>query len=182
MDFVLLQQTPVPFSGFLLCYFPLAATIVGLVTFFALTDWHARRPYLRYNPFVAAGVSDKELESRRPAVGETAAGSLGAAVPAGMTMVAQGQVGNLRAVPKGAVPPPAAEGKADYAAEPAADLPMDIGRVTGVDLPLVDQSPDEEDAPPKEIAPPAAGELPADDSTVPTMKKPLRDDPDSPRS
>ncbi|MBS1967703.1 MAG: hypothetical protein JST60_18180 [Chloroflexi bacterium SZAS-1] len=51
MSLVLLQgAAPVPASGFMLCFIPLAAIVLGLVAFFVYTDRHAARPYLRLNP------------------------------------------------------------------------------------------------------------------------------------
>jgi hypothetical protein len=82
MEFVILQQGDFqlpPLSAFAICYVPLAAIIIGLLTFFTLTDWHARRRYLRLNPFIVAQTSQQELAERIPATGETPAGVLGAA-------------------------------------------------------------------------------------------------------
>jgi hypothetical protein len=79
MHLILLQATPTPVSAYLLCYFPLALVVLGLITWFVITDRHAGRPYVRFNPFVAATTPPAELEQRPPAVGETPAGSLGAA-------------------------------------------------------------------------------------------------------
>lgn len=111
MSTILLQSTPVPFSAFALCFLPLATVIVGLIAFFYLTDRHANRPYLRYNPFVAATESPDAAIARGPAVGETPAGPLGA--PAGTTAVyTGGNVGDLEIVPEGAQPP--ADAPADY--------------------------------------------------------------------
>ena len=84
MHLVLLQGTgPVPITGYLICYVPLAAIVLGLITLFVFTDRHASRPYLRFNPFVAATKTSAEIAARPPAVGETPAGPLGA--PAGTT-------------------------------------------------------------------------------------------------
>lgn len=41
---------PIPWSGYLLCFIPLAAIIFGFIAAAALTDRHARRTYLRYMP------------------------------------------------------------------------------------------------------------------------------------
>lgn len=73
----LLQSTPVPFSAFALCFLPLAAVVFGLFTFFALTDRHANRPYLRYNELRAVTTSPAQQAASGPAVGETPAGTLG---------------------------------------------------------------------------------------------------------
>lgn len=52
MDLVLLQgAAPIPITGYLVCFAPLAAVILGLIVLFAWTDRHASRPYLRLNPF-----------------------------------------------------------------------------------------------------------------------------------
>jgi hypothetical protein len=81
MFHTLLQTAPeiTPFSAYLLCYFPLAAIVLGLLAFFVLTDAHARRPYLRFNPFVAYRSPPEAVAERPPQSGETAAGTLGAA-------------------------------------------------------------------------------------------------------
>src|SRR5581483_1704503 len=142
MHLILLQGTPpTPATGYLLCYVPLAVIVLGLITFFVYTDRHASRPYLRFNPFVAANTPPEQLAARPPAVGETPAGPLGA--PAGTTTVSAGQFGQTAAVPKEAVPPPAADpaAKPAFSGEPPANVPADFGRVTGVDLPNVDQRP-----------------------------------------
>jgi hypothetical protein len=105
---VVLQSNPVPASAYMLCYFPLAFIVLGLVAYFVITDRHASRPYLRFNPFVAANASQEELEARPPEVGETPAGPLGAA-PAGTTTVFRGEHGERIPVDKDAVQPPAPE-------------------------------------------------------------------------
>lgn len=102
---VVLQANPVPASAYMLCYFPLAFIVLGLIAWFAITDRHAARPYLRYNPFVAANATKEELAARPPAVGETPAGPLGAA-PAGTTTVFAGEHGQRIPVDKDAVQPP----------------------------------------------------------------------------
>lgn len=106
---ILLQQTPTttPASAYLLCYFPLATIVLGLITWFVLTDRHASRPYLRFNPFVAASATPEELAQRQPAVGETPAGPLGE-VPGDSTTISRGVHGERLVVPKDAVPPSAA--------------------------------------------------------------------------
>lgn len=110
MSPILLQSMPFSLSAYALCLFPLATVVVGLVTFFYLTDRHANRPYLRYNPFVAAS-APPEQAARGPAVGETPAGPLGA--PAGTTAVyTGGNVGDVDIVPEGTQP--AADAPADY--------------------------------------------------------------------
>lgn len=134
MNLILLQGTgPVPITGYLICYVPLAAIVLGLIAFFVFTDRHASRPYLRFNPFVAATKTSAEIAARPPAVGETPAGSLGA--PAGTTTVSGGQFGQTVAVPKSDVPP----ARTAPQPTPPANPPSDLGRVTGVDLPKVDQ-------------------------------------------
>jgi len=90
---LLQQPQPIPISAFLLCYFPLAAVVLGAIAFFALTDWHARRPYLRFNPFIAYSRSPQELEQRGPQSGETPAGPLGGAH--GGPTVYQGSTGEV---------------------------------------------------------------------------------------
>ena len=74
---VLLQSTPVPFSAFALCFLPLAAVVFGLFAFFALTDRHANRPYLRYNELRAVTTTPAQQAASGPAIGETPAGPLG---------------------------------------------------------------------------------------------------------
>lgn len=73
----LLQSTPVPFSAFALCFIPLATVVFGLFAFFALTDRHANRPYLRYNELRAVTTPPAQQAARGPVVGETPAGPLG---------------------------------------------------------------------------------------------------------
>lgn len=103
---VLLQTTPLPFSAYALCFLPLATVIIGLFTFFFLTDRHANRPYLRYNAFVAATHTPEEAAAREPAVGETPAGPLGGA-PAGTTTIyTGGEVGKVVPVAHGDQPEP----------------------------------------------------------------------------
>ena len=176
MSLTLLQgAAPIPISGYLICFVPLATVVLGLIVLFVLTDRHAARPYLRFNPFVAAGSTEKELLDRPPAVGETPAGSLGGAVPPGATTLSTGQgQGATVHVPKESVPPPAApdrppplEGRPDAAA------PTDLGRVTGVDLPKVDQSPAAPPAPPSAAAQPAAAEIPPGQAFAPASAEGL---------
>jgi hypothetical protein len=53
MWLILLQSTPpgpIPLSGFLLCFVPLALVILGFIAAATVTDRHARRSYLRYTP------------------------------------------------------------------------------------------------------------------------------------
>ena len=53
MDLILLQTptTPTaPASAYLLCFVPLAITIVGFIIFAFLTDRDATRPYMRFDP------------------------------------------------------------------------------------------------------------------------------------
>ena len=160
MDAILLEGTVRPATGFLLCYVPLATIILGLITFFVWTDRHASRPYLRFNPFVAAGASEQELAARPPAVGETPAGPLSSTAAAGETSVFLGEHGATTTVPKDAVPPPAAPNRpAAFSGAPPAGTPKDLGRVEGVKLPGVDQRPSAPPAPPKNVAPPSAAEI-----------------------
>jgi len=148
MDAILLEGTVRPATGFLLCYVPLATIILGLITFFVWTDRHASRPYLRFNPFVAAGASEQELAARPPAVGETPAGPLSSTAAAGETSVFLGEHGATTTVPKDAVPPPAAPNRpAAFSGAPPAGTPKDLGRVEGVKLPGVDQRPSAPPAP-----------------------------------
>lgn len=91
MDFVILQTTErVPLSAYAICYAPLAIMIIGIITFFAMTDWHARRRYLRLNPFLVTQLSAEKLAQRPLASGETPAGALGAA-PAGEATTFSGE-------------------------------------------------------------------------------------------
>jgi hypothetical protein len=170
MDAILLQGAVRPLTGYLLCYVPLAVVILGLIAFFIMTDRHASRPYLRYNPFVAAGGGAPA--TRPPAVGETPAGSLGSKAGPGETAVFLGQHGATASVPKEDVPPPAAPDQAaSFAGAPPADVPKDLGRVQGVDLPGVDQRPKAPPAPPKAVAPPSAAEVDPRPSTLPSPPK-----------
>lgn len=158
MDAILLQGAVRPLTGYLLCYVPLATIVLGLIAFFIWTDRHASRPYLRYNPFVAAGGGQRQA----PAIGETPAGPLGSKAGPGETAVFLGQHGATTTVPKEAVPPPAAPDRpATFAGAPPANTPKDLGRVQGVDLPGVDQRPKAPPTPPKAVAPPSAAEMPA---------------------
>jgi cytochrome c-type biogenesis protein CcmH/NrfF len=52
MYFVLLQQQlpPIPASGYLLCFIPLALVIIGFIVAARFTDQHATRPYRRLQP------------------------------------------------------------------------------------------------------------------------------------
>lgn len=53
MWLVLLQGAPVgpvPLSGYLVCFIPLALVILGFIASAVVTDRHARRAYLRYQP------------------------------------------------------------------------------------------------------------------------------------
>ena len=69
MDLVLLQgAAPIPITGYLVCFAPLAAVILGLIVLFAWTDRHASRPYLRLNPF------PKQERKPGPTGGKAAAG------------------------------------------------------------------------------------------------------------
>jgi hypothetical protein len=100
------EHMDVPFSAYALCYIPLAVTVLGLLALFFITDAHARRPYLRSNPFVAYTTPIEELEQRAPAIGETPAGPLGA-TPPGDTTVFEGEMGKLAPVtPEGVVEDP----------------------------------------------------------------------------
>jgi hypothetical protein len=94
VELVLLQDGPPPFSAFALCFFPLAAVVLGTIAFFVLTDAHARRPYLRFNPFIAYETPPEELAQRPPASGETPVGTLGAAKP-GRPSVYDGPSGSV---------------------------------------------------------------------------------------
>ncbi|HEX5692429.1 MAG TPA: lamin tail domain-containing protein [Roseiflexaceae bacterium] len=127
--FALLLQgaPPIPASGYLLCFIPLATVIIGLITLFVLTDRHASRPYARYNPFVAAGAGAGELEGRPPVVGETPAGPLGAAPP-GKTTVYEGQQGAISAADPEAVPPPdAPDISTTFEGQGGPRMPEDLG-------------------------------------------------------
>ncbi|GAB4203898.1 MAG: hypothetical protein OHK0022_28510 [Roseiflexaceae bacterium] len=103
-----LPETP-PFSAFALCYLPLALVVFGLITAFSLTDWHARRPYLRFNPFLFAR---GEHEDRAPATGETPAGPLGP-TGEGDTTVFQGRYTDVAPAKSTEVPPPATKAPGD---------------------------------------------------------------------
>lgn len=65
MDLILLQSTAgsPPFSAYLLCYAPLAVTVIGLFVFFAITDRDATRLNPRKNPFTAE--SNDETQQQR---------------------------------------------------------------------------------------------------------------------
>ncbi|MFN8502468.1 lamin tail domain-containing protein [Kouleothrix sp.] len=132
MNVILLQATgPVPITGYLICIIPLAAIVLGLVALFVWTDRHASRPYLRFNPFVAASAPASLRAAAPPAVGETPAGSLGA--PSGTTTISAGDYNTKVAVPSDAVPRPAVpDTKPAFSGEPAADLPKDIGKIGDV--------------------------------------------------
>ena len=132
MNLILLQSTgPVPISGYLICLIPLATIVLGLITLFVFTDRHASRPYLRFNPFVAATTPQQTLAASPPVAGETPAGSLGA--PSGTTTVSAGDYNTKTAVPSAAVPKPAVpDVKPAFSGEPAADLPKDIGKLSDV--------------------------------------------------
>ncbi len=159
MDAILLEGVARPVTGYLLCFVPLATIVLGLITLFVMTDRHASRPYLRFNPFVATGATEQELAARPPAVGETPAGPLGSTAAAGETTVFLGEHGATTTVPKEQVPPPAAPYRpADFTGAPPASAPKDVGRVEGVKLPGVDQRPAAPPAPPKDVAPPSAAE------------------------
>lgn len=155
----LLQTAPTPASAYLLCYFPLALIVLGLITWFVITDRHASRPYLRYNPFVAASNTPEELAQREPAIGETPAGSLGP-VPAGATTVFGGEHGEKVAVPEGAAPEPDA---------PESDMPLE-GKKAPLVNPAIGALPERKrqelntdapgDAKPKEVS----NKKPKDDS------------------
>lgn len=152
MDAMLLQASQqTPFSAFALCYIPLAVVVLGLLALFFMTDEHARRPYLRSNPYIAASATPQELEQRQPATGETPAGSLGAA-PAGDTMVFDGEMSQLT--------PVTADGIVDTAAvmeQPPADpeapqssLEEGIGELSATPL---DQTEDTNPNAPKPLGP-----------------------------
>ena len=52
MNLILLQgAAPIPITGYLACFVPLAAIVLGLIVLFVWTDRHAAKPYLRLNPF-----------------------------------------------------------------------------------------------------------------------------------
>lgn len=111
-----------PFSAYALCYLPLALVVFGLLVAFSLTDWHARRPYLRFNPFVAASGEDR---GRGPASGETPAGPLGPTGGADTT-VYQGRYTDVAPASSSAVPPPdakAPDDKPDAGSESGAGRP-----------------------------------------------------------
>jgi hypothetical protein len=66
MHLILMQGSgPVPFTGYMLCFVPLALVVLGLITLFVLTDRDATRPYLRANPFVAKSQSRESSAPRR---------------------------------------------------------------------------------------------------------------------
>lgn len=148
MHLVLLQGTPPPVSAYLLCYFPLALVILSLITWFVVTDRHASRPYLRFNPFVAASTPPAELEQRPPAIGETPAGSLGGA-PAGTTTVSLGEHGAIAAVPPEDVPPPQAapDHKPPFSGTQTPAAPSDLGMLSKPAQDALDVSAHAPDAP-----------------------------------
>lgn len=66
MHLIVLQGTgPLPVSGYMLCFIPLALVVLGLITLFVVTDRDATRPYLRANPFVAKSQSRESSAPRR---------------------------------------------------------------------------------------------------------------------
>lgn len=65
MDLILLQQTPpTPLSAYFVCYVPLAIVVIGLITYFVITDRHASRPYARLLP--VEGVDDLGMTTTDP--------------------------------------------------------------------------------------------------------------------
>ena len=67
MHLSLLQGTaPIPISGYLICFIPLACVVLGLITLFILTDRDAARPYARLNPFAAKSKPRESSAPRRP--------------------------------------------------------------------------------------------------------------------
>jgi hypothetical protein len=132
MIFLLQSAQPFPYSALLLCYLPLAAIVFGLLAFFALTDWHARRPYLRFNPFVAASASPEELRQRAPASGETPAGTIGGGAAAGAPTTYVGAQQDI--IPTAETDPPAEPGDALNSEERIGRLPA----VPKPDSPLTD--------------------------------------------
>lgn len=105
MSFLLQSASPIPYSAYLLCYLPLAVVVFGLLALFALTDWHARRPYLRFNPYVAASESPEEIQQRQPGIGETPAGTIGGGAAAGAPTVYDGTQRDI--IPTAHTDPPA---------------------------------------------------------------------------
>ena len=66
MNLILLQGTaPTPISGYMLCFIPLAAIVLGLIALFVLTDRDAARPYARLNPFAAKSAPRESGAPRR---------------------------------------------------------------------------------------------------------------------
>jgi hypothetical protein len=60
----------VPLSAYVLCYGPLALTIIGFIAFAAITDANARRTYLRQDPTLPAHEMPpvtKRVDARTPA-------------------------------------------------------------------------------------------------------------------
>lgn len=66
MYLILFQQTPppTPLSAYFVCYVPLAVVIIGLITYFVITDRHASRPYARLLP--VEGVDDVGMATTDP--------------------------------------------------------------------------------------------------------------------
>lgn len=121
MNVLLQSAQPIPYSAFLLCYLPLATVVFGLLALFALTDWHARRPYLRFNPFVAATVPPEELKQRAPASGETPAGSLGGGGATGAPTTYVGAAQDI--IPTKDTDPPASPGVLRETEEDIGEVP-----------------------------------------------------------
>jgi hypothetical protein len=100
-----MEAVPIPFTAYAFCYIPLAVTIITLITYFVLTDRHASRPYVRYNPFVVATATPEELEQRAPVVGETPAGPIQSG-SAETTIYTGGRTGDVQPASRRDLPPP----------------------------------------------------------------------------
>ena len=50
MLLTILQQGPIPLSGYVICFIPLALVILGFIAAGVASDRHARRSYLRFAP------------------------------------------------------------------------------------------------------------------------------------
>ena len=107
MSLVLLQgAAPVPASGFMLCFIPLAAIVLGLVAFFVYTDRHAARPYLRLNPFGPANASTPARPPVAPAPAANVAPPAAVRPPVVAPPVAPPAVAPSVAPPAASVPAP----------------------------------------------------------------------------
>lgn len=145
MQILLQGVQPFPYSAFLLCYLPLAAVVFGLLALFALTDWHARRPYLRFNPNVAAETPPEVLARRAPATGETPAGTLGGGAAANAPTTYVGSERDI--IPTAPTDAPATPGQAAAELEDLGEIgPFEKGGQGGTDTLNKPARPDDSDS------------------------------------